>query len=279
VGNERRGERVSIVGESRAGADAVAGALGRKIGLASWSKARSHFLGRWPELRQNVKDRAQVSREEYDRVLTRVTDLQGRLRAAEDTLREATNLGEKYNYFLAILPELIQGVNGVFLASNADERRSRVSELEYMTSFHAAHLYNRLDLRSVIWHEEGGHLRRGKAAGPWAGGQLTLDPVRESRLREGPLQRGEDVWVDDPAAAEHAETAELGSGDKRYPSFLLASMLVGQRNYGLLQLEASGTPPLNADDLEVVRLLAALLASGLAVQQQAEPAAPPDIPR
>ncbi len=246
-------------------ADAVAGVIGRKTGLSSWSRAKDKFLIRWPELMQNVKDRAQVSREEYDRALNRVTDLEGRLRAAEDTLREATNLGEKYNYFLTILPELIQEVNSVFLAPDNDEQRSKVLELEYLISFHAAHLYNRLDLRSVIWHEEKGRLRRGRAIGPWAGGQPALDPVRESRLREGPLQHGEDVWVDDPSAAEHAETAELGSGDKRYPSFLLASMLAGQRNYGLLQLEASGTPPLNADDLEVVRLLAALLASGLAV--------------
>jgi GAF domain-containing protein len=255
-------------------ADAVAGAIGRKTGLSSWSKARGQFLLRWPELRQNVKDRAQVSREEYDRVLNRVTDLEGRLRAAEETLREATNLGEKYSYFLAILPELIQGVNSVFLSSDDSERRSKVLELEYMTSFHAGHLYNRFDLRSVIWHEEKGHLRRGKAIGPWAGGQPALNPLRESRLREGPLQHGEDVWVDDPAAAEHAETAELGSGDKRYPSFLLASMLAGQQNYGLLQLEASGNPPLNADDLEVVRLLAALLASGLAALTQQQPTAP-----
>lgn len=260
-------------------AEAVAAAIDRKPALASWSKAKSQFLERWPELRQNVKDRAQVSREEHDRVLARVTDLEGRLGAAENTLRAATQLGEKYNYFLAILPELIRGVNDVYLAPDADTLRSAVSELEYMTSFHAAHLYKRLDLRSVIWHDQNGHLGRGKAFGAWAGGKPELDPLRESRLYKGPLRHGEDVWVDDPAAAEHAETAELGPGDKGYPSFLLASILAGQRNYGLLQLEASNSPPLNGEDLGVVSLLAAMLASGLAVlaQRHAESAASPNI--
>ncbi len=195
-------------------------------------------------------------------------------RAAESTLRAATQLGEKYNYALAILPELIRGVNSVLLAPDADALRSAVLELEYMTCFHAAHLYYRLDLRSVIWHEENGRLRRGKSVGAWVGGYPELDPLRESRLCEGPLRNAEDVWVDDPAAAEHAETVALGPGDKSYPSFLLASMLAGSRNYGLLQLEASGTPPLNAEDVEVVSRLAAMLASGLAVlaQRRAEPA-------
>ena len=142
-----------------------------------------------------------------DRVLSRVADLEGRLGAAEDTLRVATQLGEKYNYFLAILPELIRGVNSVFLAPDDYALWSAVSELEYMTCFHAAHLYNRHGLRAVIWREENGHLQRGKFVGPWAGGQPELDPLRKDRLRKGPLQQGEDVWVDDPAAAEHAETA------------------------------------------------------------------------
>jgi GAF domain-containing protein len=95
-----------------------------------------------------------------------------------------------------------------------------------------------------------------------------LDPVRERRHYEGPLQLCEDVWVDDPDADEHADTAELGSGDTSYPSFLLASILAGDRNYGLLQLEAAGGPPLNAEDLNVVTRLAAILASGLAVLAQ-----------
>ena len=260
-------------------AEAVSAAIGRKPALASWSKAKTKFLERWPQLRQKVKDRAQVSQEEYDRVLSRVADLEGRLGAAEDTLRVATQLGEKYNYFLAILPELIRGVNSVFLAPDDYALWSAVSELEYMTCFHAAHLYNRHGLRAVIWREENGHLQRGKFVGPWAGGQPELDPLRKDRLRKGPLQQGEDVWVDDPAAAEHAETAELGPGDKGYPSFLLASMLAGPRNYGLLQLEASSIPPLNAEDLEVVSRLAAVLASGLAVlaQRQGKPPASPNI--
>ena len=226
-------------------AEAVSTAIGRKPALASWSKAKTKFLERWPQLRQKVKDRAQVSQEEDDRVLSRVADLEGRLGAAEDTLRVATQLGEKYNYFLAILPELIRGVNSVFLAPDDYALWSAVSELEYMTCFHAAHLYNRHGLRAVIWREENGHLQRGKFVGPWAGGQPELDPLRKDRLCKGPLQQGEDVWVDDPAAAEHAETAELGPGDKGYPSFLLASMLAGPRNYGLLQLEASSIPPRN----------------------------------
>src|SRR5262249_14464862 len=119
--------------------------------------------------------------------------LEARLGAAESTLRAATQLGEKYNYFLAILPELIRGVNSVFLAADTNTLLSAVSELEYLTSFHAAHLYNRRDLRAVIWHAQNGHLRRGKAIGAWAGGQPELDPLRESRLRKGPLQQGEDV--------------------------------------------------------------------------------------
>ena len=259
-------------------AEAVATAIGRKPALATWSKAKTKFLDRWPQLRQNVKDRAQVSREEYDRVLSRVADLEGRLGAAEDTLRAATQLGEKYNYFLAILPELIRGVNSVFLAPDDHALWSAASELEYMACFHAAHLYNRLGLRAVIWHDENGHLRRGKSVGPWVGGQPEMDSLREERLRKGPLQRGEDVWVDDPTAAEHAETAELGPGDKGYPSFLLTSMLAGPRNYGLLQLEAAGASPLNAEDLEVVSRLAAVLASGLAVftQRKGELSAQPD---
>jgi len=249
-------------------AEAVAAAIGRKPALASWGKAKNQFMARWPELKQRIKDRAQVPREEYDRVLAQSSDLQVRLRAAEQAIRVATQLGEKYNYFLTILPELIRGVNGVFLAPDDETLRSAASELEYMTAFHAAHLYGRLDLRSVIWHDRNGHLRRGKAVGPWAGGHPELDRARERRLYEGPLQQCEDVWVDDPDAEEHADTAELGSGDRGYPSFLLASMLAGDRNYGLLQLEAAGGPPLNAEDLNVVTRLAAILASGLAMLAQ-----------
>jgi hypothetical protein len=255
-------------------AEAVAAAVGRKPGLASWSKAKSQFVDRWPELKQRIKDRAQVPREEYDRVLTQAADLEGRLRAAEQAIRAATQLGEKYNFLLTVLPELIRGLNDVLFAPDAYALRNAASDLEYMTAFHAAHLYDRHDLRSVVWHEQNGHLRRGKAVGAWGAGQPELDRNRERRLYQGPLQHCEDVWVDDPAAAEHAETAELGSGDKGYPSFLLASILAGDRNYGLLQLEAAGGPPLNADDLGVVSRLAALLATALSVlaQRHAGPA-------
>ena len=248
-------------------ADKVAEATGRRGKRSSWTMARRRFLREWQTLKHYVPGRRQVSLEQHQLVADQVAELKKRLDETVNNFRAAAQLGEKHNHFLTTFPELIRGLNRVIHTPDA-ELQTSVSKLELLVADRAAHLYHRQDLRSVIWREQDGVLRTGEWAGNWDTKQPELDADRERRLYSGPFKNRKPMWVDNSADPKHAEIVPLGPDDKEYPSFLLVPIVAEQRNYGLLQLEASRSSPLLQEDLTVVSRLAEILATGFAVQTQ-----------
>jgi len=149
-------------------------------------------------------------------------------------------------------------------ASTEEERKSAAIDLEYAVAFHASHLYDRKGLRSVVWRFSKGDFLLGRYAGAWERSAPRLGNARKHLLEQRPLLHFEDVWVDDPSKPIHQDSVQLGSGSAEFPSFVLASLVAGNRNLGLLQVDAPEDDPLVAEDVRPIGLMAAILAAAWA---------------
>jgi hypothetical protein len=249
-------------------AQRVANAIDRVVNLPSWTKARTDFQQRLPGLLAGITSGDTVSREQHELALHQLEETTARISAVTEEYRRATELGNKLDYIVEVLPELQDQLNAVIFApttTTTTERESAASDLEYAVVFHASHLYNLRGLRAVVWHHKDDQLVRGRYVGAWprAGPLLTDD--RKRLLEERTLRNFEDVWVDDPSDPMHAESVPLGSGDAAFPSFVLASLIAGMRNLGILQIDAPPQSPLVEEDIRPIRLLVTVLATGLAL--------------
>lgn len=244
-------------------ADRVATVIGRKVNLPAWGKARADFQQRLPGLLAGVTQGDNINREQHEHALHQLDETAARLAHVTEEYRRAADLGQKLDYVIEVLPELLHQLN-LILSAATDERETSAMELEYVVAFHAAHLYGRRGYRSVVWRYRDGQFHRGRHVGTW---QRTVPQLTDRRwrlLEQRPLRSFEDVWVDDPDNPAHKEANPLGSGDPAFPSFVLASLLADRRNLGILQVDAPMQCPLLEEDLRPLGLLATVLAAGWA---------------
>jgi len=237
----------------------VAEAIGRSIDLPSWNRARTAFVNQLPSLLGRINAGRTVSREQHELALQQLEETRGRLGAVSEEYRRATALGEKLNYTVRLFPELLQQVNRV-LAAEPKERQSEVWQIEYAVVYQAAHLYNRERLRAVVWRYCDGRFIRGQNAG-WHPRTPTMSQARSSLVLAGPMRNFQDIWVDDPENPIHQDSLALGTGDLAFPSFLMISLVAGERNLGVLHVEAPADCPFKEEDIRPVGVMAGLLAA------------------
>jgi GAF domain-containing protein len=236
----------------------VANAIGRSIDLPTWSRARTAFVNQLPSLLSRINAGHSVSREHHEFALQQLAEVRGRLEAVSEEYRRATALGEKLNYAIRVFPEILQQVNHV-LEAKPEERQNEVWQTEYAVVYQAAHLYNREGLRAVVWRYHDGQFIRGGSSG-WQPRTPTMSEARSSLVLTGPMRNFQDIWVDDPTNQIHQDSLPLGSGDSAFPSFLMVSLVAGERNLGVLHVEAPANYAFQEEDIRPVGAMAGLLA-------------------
>jgi len=171
-------------------------------------------------------------------------------------------------YFDDRMPSLLDLLATLASSTSPDERKGLVESLESLVVDAAESLYGRKekDLRAVVLHLRRGSLlpgnykgRFGSASVPWLDGTGRLGSRAIRLIREKRI-----VAVADPDDPRYRESLYLRPDDS-FRSFIRVPIVAGEFGFGILWVDGRDNESLVEADVFALRVLAGILASGLAM--------------